>query len=260
MIQTVKQLDNGYLVNGVMSVPNDPANSDYATVALWLEGKTDDWLELEAQHNASIAAHDNWLAIQSYESDWQTYLELQAEYDAWTPESGNLSPESPVAPIMPEGYWTQEEVDLSIVEHDAWTLERDTFESVEGSVFIKPEPIIKLRPVDLTEPVIIELPAPVPNTPEPQFTQAELDALAYQQAKQDKIDAVDQIIVTTNSGKQFNGDEVAQNRMARAVAASSVGDVTQWRLADNSVAVVTHEELKEALLLAGEAMTVIWMQ
>jgi len=81
----------------------------------------------------------------------------------------------------------------------------------------------------------------------------------YAQAKQDKILAVSQIKVTTTSGKAFDGDEVSQNRMARAVTASSVGDTTQWILADNTQASVTHEELKEALLLAGEAMTEIWM-
>jgi len=81
----------------------------------------------------------------------------------------------------------------------------------------------------------------------------------YNQAKDAKILAVSQITVTTASGKAFDGDEVSQNRMARAVTASNAGDTTQWKLADNTQATVTHEELKEALLLAGNAMTVIWM-
>jgi len=81
----------------------------------------------------------------------------------------------------------------------------------------------------------------------------------YKQAKNDKILAVSQITVTTTSGKVFDGDEISQNRMARAVTASNAGDTTQWILADNTQATVTHEELKEALLLAGEATIKIWM-
>jgi len=91
------------------------------------------------------------------------------------------------------------------------------------------------------------------------YTQTELDAIAYAQAKQDKILAVSQITVTTTSGNVFDGDEVSQNRMARAVTASNAGDTTQWILADNTQATVTHEELKEALLLSGEATIKIWM-
>ena len=90
-------------------------------------------------------------------------------------------------------------------------------------------------------------------------TQSELDDLAYAHAKQDKILAVSQITVTTTSGNVFDGDEVSQNRMSRAVTASNAGDTTQWILADNTQATVTHEELKEALLLSGRAMTVIWV-
>jgi len=97
----------------------------------------------------------------------------------------------------------------------------------------------------------------------PTPTQEELDAQAYAQAyaqaKQDKVLAVSQITVTTTSGNVFDGDEVAQSRMSRAVTASDTGDITQWILADNTQATVTREELKEALLLAGRAMTVIWV-
>ena len=71
--------------------------------------------------------------------------------------------------------------------------------------------------------------------------------------------AVSQIKVTTTSGKSFNGDETSQTRMARAVASSIAGETTSWILADNTVATVTHEELKEALRLAGQAQTAIWI-
>jgi len=35
-IQNVKETESGYLVNGNMSVPNDPRNSDYQAVQEWL--------------------------------------------------------------------------------------------------------------------------------------------------------------------------------------------------------------------------------
>jgi len=43
MINTVKILGSGYLVNGVRSVPNDPNNRDYQAVQDWItEGNTPD--------------------------------------------------------------------------------------------------------------------------------------------------------------------------------------------------------------------------
>lgn len=74
-----------------------------------------------------------------------------------------------------------------------------------------------------------------------------------------KLLAVSKILVTSTQGNIFDGDEVSQNRMARAVTASSTGDTTLWMLANNTPATVSHDELKEALLLSGEAMTTIWM-
>jgi len=101
-----------------------------------------------------------------------------------------------------------------------------------------------------------------------QMTQAEIDAhinppktpaQLAQEAKQAKINQVTKITVTTTSGKVFDGDEVAQDRMARAVSFSQPLSTTQWKLADNTIVIVTREELVEAGLLAGQAMTTIWM-
>lgn len=69
---------------------------------------------------------------------------------------------------------------------------------------------------------------------------------------------VKSITVTVTSGKVFDGDEESQGRMARAVIAGEPGQVTRWKLADNQWADVTHEELREALQLAGGAQTTIW--
>lgn len=76
--------------------------------------------------------------------------------------------------------------------------------------------------------------------------------------KASREQAVKSITVTTLSGKTFDGDEKSQDRMARAVAVGSPGETTTWVLADNSQAVVTWEELKEALKLAGQAQTELW--
>jgi len=134
---------------------------------------------------------------------------------------------------------------------------------LEKGVFLEPISSTSIKPPTaqsgfkqvFEDGIWVEVKLPV----EPEPTKSELDAITYAQAKQDKILAVSQITVTTALGKVFDGDEISQNRMARAVTASNAGDTTQWILADNTQATVTHEELKEALLLAGEATIKIWM-
>ena len=76
-----------------------------------------------------------------------------------------------------------------------------------------------------------------------------------------KADKVAQIIVTTATGKVFDGDEKSQERILRAINIANItGDTTtQWKLADNTVVDVTREELKEALALAGKEMSKIWI-
>jgi predicted carbohydrate-binding protein with CBM5 and CBM33 domain len=90
-------------------------------------------------------------------------------------------------------------------------------------------------------------PPPAPKTRE--------ELKAERQAK------VDAIKVTTQAGNTFDGDEVSQGRMARAVIALSTGlapSVT-WVLADNTAIQATKEELTEALVLAGQAQAAIWV-
>lgn len=70
--------------------------------------------------------------------------------------------------------------------------------------------------------------------------------------------AVSWIMVEVD-GLEFDGDEDSQNRMARAVAAAdSLQETTEWTMADNTVAVVTVQQLKAACRLAGEEQTRIW--
>lgn len=84
-------------------------------------------------------------------------------------------------------------------------------------------------------------------------------AVARDQAKADRSAKVDAIVVTVGD-KQFDGDEVSQNRMARAILAlDAVGQTTtKWMLHDNTFVDVTVDELKLALQEAGEAQTAVW--
>jgi len=73
--------------------------------------------------------------------------------------------------------------------------------------------------------------------------------------------AVDAIQVTTAAGNTFDGDELSQGRMSRAIIALSTGlapSVT-WVLADNTTIQATASELTEALVLAGMAQAAIWV-
>ena len=79
-------------------------------------------------------------------------------------------------------------------------------------------------------------------------------------AKQERAQAVAEIIVTTTSGNSFDGYEDAQNRMARALLGLSDTDTMSWVLADNSIAQVTKAELQEALRLSGTAMAELWVK
>ena len=80
-------------------------------------------------------------------------------------------------------------------------------------------------------------------------------------SKSDKLAQIDKLTVTTTSNKVFDGDEVSQGRMSRAIVALQAAGIqtTQWKLTDNTVATVTLQELSEALILAGTEQTRIWV-
>lgn len=79
-------------------------------------------------------------------------------------------------------------------------------------------------------------------------------------AKIERQKAVDNIKVTVN-GKVFDGDEISQGRMARAIIGlQAVGQATiTWVLADNTPTEATLAELTEALCLAGQAQADVWV-
>lgn len=101
----------------------------------------------------------------------------------------------------------------------------------------------------------------VRKVPDP--TAEELAAAALAQAKQERADAVEKIIVEVD-GMKFDGGEEAQSRMARTVAtAIALGvdidtEKRTWVLADNTIATPTIRQLARATELAGNQMTKLW--
>lgn len=92
---------------------------------------------------------------------------------------------------------------------------------------------------------------PVP-TPE------ELEQQAREAFKAQRQILVDNIKVTVGD-KTFDGDEVSQTRMARAITVLLEGETVLWVLADNTSTQCTKAELIEALRLAGEEQTRLWV-
>ena len=78
------------------------------------------------------------------------------------------------------------------------------------------------------------------------------------EAKAERANAVAAITVEVD-GMVFDGDEKAQERMSRAVTlADSPEETTEWVLHDNTIAIVTAEQLRKACKLAGKAQTALW--
>lgn len=79
--------------------------------------------------------------------------------------------------------------------------------------------------------------------------------------KRVKEDLISKSFVTTTTGKVFDGDEKSQDRMIRAISiAGLTGEtVTEWKMYDNTIIVVTLDELKEAVIKAGKSMSNIWL-
>jgi hypothetical protein len=89
-------------------------------------------------------------------------------------------------------------------------------------------------------------------------------AKVRQDAKDQRRALVDAITVTTQAGNTFDGDEISQTRMARAIIGlsaqpqSPIPEIT-WILADNTNKSVTAAELTEALALAGAEQASVWV-
>lgn len=101
-----------------------------------------------------------------------------------------------------------------------------------------------LRPEDYVD-VVDTLPLPVVDLTE---------------KKQTRETAVATIKVTTTAGNTYDGDEISQTRMARAIVVMSETDTIGWVLSDNTVVVIDKAELSEALKRAGAEMARLWVQ
>lgn len=106
------------------------------------------------------------------------------------------------------------------------------------------------------------LPEGATTTP-PEMTEEEKQALALNQAKTERANAVSKITVEVD-GMVFDGDEEAQTRIGRTIAAAvALGvdlntETRTWVLADNTIATPTIKQLAEALRLAGDKQTELW--
>lgn len=93
------------------------------------------------------------------------------------------------------------------------------------------------------------------NLPDPELSEEE--RLSVRKLARSR--AVNAIIVEVD-GMKFDGDEVAQGRMARALKVAELNnlDKTAWVLADNTVVEVSKKQLEEALSKAMLAQGELW--
>lgn len=93
------------------------------------------------------------------------------------------------------------------------------------------------------------------NLPDPEPTEEE--RLSVRKLARSR--AVNAIIVEVD-GMKFDGDEVAQGRMARALKVAELNNMnkTAWVLADNTVVEVDKKQLEEALTKAMLQQATLW--
>lgn len=69
--------------------------------------------------------------------------------------------------------------------------------------------------------------------------------IEYKISKEDRVAKMNNLTVTSDNGKVFDADKAALDAISSAVTLGEPGEITEWKLADNSVVSVTWEELKE---------------
>lgn len=89
--------------------------------------------------------------------------------------------------------------------------------------------------------------------------QAAFEAAELEKLKSERAAAIQNIKVTTKSGNVFDGNEISQSRLSRAISVMTDSDLINWVLADNSIASVKKSELQEALKLANTEMSRLWV-
>jgi len=94
------------------------------------------------------------------------------------------------------------------------------------------------------------------NTPQPVDPPTEEELrMAWKMERQRLVDN----IKVTVGDKVFDGDEISQGRMSRSIVAMNDTETILWVLADNTPTQCTKAELMEALRLAGQAQTEVWV-
>jgi len=102
------------------------------------------------------------------------------------------------------------------------------------------------------------------NTAQLAYTKAERDAYllkqsitAWKQDRQQKVDAIE----VTYKGVVYQGNEISQNRMTKAITALPDNTTTvPWTAKDNTVHNLTKVDLQAILLDAGTQQSVLWNQ
>jgi len=93
------------------------------------------------------------------------------------------------------------------------------------------------------------------NTPEPEFTQSELEAKVQMEAKAERLKKLEVLTVTTTNGNTFDANNQARLDMSNGIQVSEILNVTQtvWRMANDTEVLIQIAELKEALAKALQA-------
>ena len=119
-----------------------------------------------------------------------------------------------------------------------WQSLKDAFIPVDGSVFNITEPVEPVRPEILTGAQVYE--------------PYKRDKLKRERAK-----AVNSITVEVND-RVFDGDELSQLRMLRAIMLLDDSQTMPWTLADNTIVDTNKAELTQAISLAGAEQSALW--
>jgi len=77
-----------------------------------------------------------------------------------------------------------------------------------------------------------------------------------------RTENVSKLTVTITNGKTFDADEISQNRISRTIQAMEYSGTASvnWKLADNTMDLITLAEFKEVLQTALEAQAALWFQ
>jgi len=79
---------------------------------------------------------------------------------------------------------------------------------------------------------------------------------AWKEQRQKKVDNIE----VEYNGVVYQGDELSQTRIARAITAMGDNDSIDWVAKDNSVHKLTKDDLKAILLKAGQIQSKIWVE